>query len=174
MDFSIHKGSDEVLYRYALRRKEDGELMSDRLQFIFLELPNCSKALTESASVLDNFCYALRNLPSLEDRPEPAERNELLKRLFDSAEIATFTADERIKYQNDMTTQRDIINQIAYAKKEGLVEGHAAGVAEGEARGEAKVAAEKETIARNLRDMGISPEQISKATGLSVEAIAAL
>ena len=83
--------------------------------------------------------------------------------LFDSAELATFTADERIKYQNDMTTQRDIINQIAYAKKEG----HAAGIAQG-------VAAEKEAIARNLKTMNLSPEQIAQATGLSIEAIAAL
>ena len=82
--------------------------------------------LTEKASVLDNFCYALRNLPRLEDRPAPVKNSELLKCLFDSAELATFTADERIKYQNDMTTQRDIINQIAYAKKEGRAEGHAA------------------------------------------------
>ena len=70
-----------------------------------------------------------------------------------------------------MTTQRDIINQIAYAKKEGLTEGlakgHAAGVAQG-------VAAEKEAIARNLKTMQIPPEQISKATGLSIETIAAL
>lgn len=163
MDFSIRKGSDEVLYRYALRRKEDGELMSDRLQFIFLELPNCSKALTETASVLDNFCYSLRNLPSLEDRPAPAEQSELLARLFDSAEIATFTADERNKYLNDMTTQRDIINQIAYAKKEG----HAAGVAEGEVK-------EKVSIARNLKKRRMNPEEIAEITGLSPEAISAL
>ncbi len=136
MDFSIHKGSDEVLYRYALRRKEDGELMSDR--------------------------------------PAPAEKNELLARLFDSAEIATFTAEERNKYLNDMTTQRDIINQIAYAKKEGLAEGLAKGHAAGVAEGEAKVAAEKEAIARNLKTMKLSMEQISKATGLSPEIIAAL
>jgi len=166
MDFSIHEGSEEVLFRYALRRKEDGELMSDRLQFIFLELPNCTRALTEDASVLDNFCYALRNLPRLEDRPAPVGKSELLSRLFDSAEITTFTADERNKYLNDMTTQRDIINQIAYAKKEG----HAAGVAEGEA----KVAAEKEAIARNLKELGLSNGDIVKATGLAEEQVRAL
>ena len=174
MDFSIHKGSDEVLYRYALRRKEDGELMSDRLQFIFLELPNCSKALTENASVLDNFCYALRNLPQLEDRPAPAEKNELLKRLFDSAELATFTADERIKYQNDMTTQRDIINQIAYAKKEGLTEGLAKGHAAGVAEGDAKIAAEKKAIAKNLKARGMNPEEIAEITSLPIETIESL
>ena len=70
-----------------------------------------------------------------------------------------------------MTTKRDIINQIAYAKKEGLEEGHAAGVAEGEVKG---ATAEKEAIARNLKELGLPPEQILKATGLSVEQIAEL
>ena len=100
--------------------------------------------LTEKASVLDNFCYALRNLPRLEDRPAPVKNSELLKCLFDSAELATFTADERIKYQNDMTTQRDIINQIAYAKKEGHAEGEAKGRQEGLEAGRAE---EKSAIA---------------------------
>ena len=70
--------------------------------------------------------------------------------------------------------QRDIINQIAYAKKEGLTEGLAKGHAAGVAEGEVKIAAEKEAIARNLKTMQIPPEQISKATGLSIETIAAL
>ena len=170
MDFSIHEGSDEVLYRYALRRKEDGELMSDRLQFIFLELPNCVKAFTEEASELDNFCYSLRNLESLEERPAPVQKSELLSCLFDSAEIANFTAEERTKYINDMTTQRDIFNQIAYAKKEGLAEGHAAGVAEGDA----KIAAEKKAIAKNLKARGMNPEEIAEITSLPLETIESL
>ncbi len=136
MDFSLHKGSDEVLYRYALRRKEDGELMSDR--------------------------------------PESAGQSELLSRLFDSAEIATFTAEERTKYINDMTTQRDIINQIAYAKKEGRAEGLAEGLAAGVAKGEAKVAAEKEAIARNLKARGMDIDEIAEITALSRETIASL
>ena len=89
--------------------------------------------------------------------------DELLSCLFDSAEIATFTADERNKYFNDMTTQRDIINQIAYAKKEG----HAAGVAQG-------VAAEKEAIARNLKARGMNPEEIAEITSLPIETIESL
>ncbi|MBO4447827.1 MAG: Rpn family recombination-promoting nuclease/putative transposase [Bacteroidales bacterium] len=174
MDFSIHIGSDEVLYRYALRRKEDGELMSDRLQFIFLELPNCAKALTPEAGVLDNFCYTLRNLTTMEERPAGTESSELLSRLLDSAEIATFTAEERTKYINDMTTKRDIINQIAYAKKEGLAEGLEEGLAKGEAKGEAKLIAEKKAIARKLKARKMSTEDIAQITGLSEKEIAAL
>ena len=91
--------------------------------------------------------------------------------MFDSAEIATFSIDERNKYLNDMTTKRDIINQIAYAKKEGLEEGHAAGVAEGEVKG---ATAEKEAIARNLKARGMDIAEISEITSLPYETIASL
>ena len=43
--------------------------------------------------------------------------------LFDSAEIATFTPQEKIKYEYDMTTERDIRNQIAYAEEKGMEKG---------------------------------------------------
>ena len=66
-----------------------------------------------------------------------------------------------------MTTKRDIINQIAYAKKEG----HAAGVAEGEAKG---AAAEKESIARNLKARGMDIAEIAEITSLSRETIESL
>ena len=52
------------------------------------------------------------------DRPQGFE-GELFRLLFESAEIATFTPDERIKLKDDMRTERDLKNQIAYAKEEG-------------------------------------------------------
>jgi len=174
MDFSIHKDSDEVLFRYALRRKEDGELMSDRLQFLFLELPNCKSALTPKATLLDNFCYALKNLPHLDEQPAEFSQ-EIFTLLFNSAEIATFSADERNKYKHDMTTQRDIRNQIAYARKEGVAEGIAQGIAKGEARGRAEGKAEgKIEVAKNLIKLGMSSEQVCQATGMTPEQVRAL
>ena len=136
--------------------------MSDRLQFLFLELPNCKSALTPKATLLDNFCYALRNLPEFEDIPEEFSQ-EIFTLLFNSAEIATFTTDERNKYKHDMTTQRDIRNQIAYARKEGVAEGKAEGRAE-----------EKIEVARNLLKLGVTSEQICLATGLTKEQLEAI
>ena len=33
------------------------------VEYIFLEVPNCRKAMTSEASLLDNFCYAMRKRP---------------------------------------------------------------------------------------------------------------
>lgn len=73
VNFSIHKGSDQVLYRYRLREIESGEQMTDRIEYIFLEVPNCVRALTPDASLLDNLCYVLGHISVLEERPEGTE-----------------------------------------------------------------------------------------------------
>lgn len=68
--------------------------------------------------------------------------------MFESAEIATFTPQEKIKLEFDMRTERDLKNQIAYARKEGLEEG----------REEERI-----RIVENLRKLGISEEKIASA-----------
>jgi len=97
--------------------------MTPRIRFVFLELPNSlGRALTPQASVLDNICYAFHEMEHLTERPAELKQ-ELFKLLFISAELANFTVDERAKYQLDMTTERDIKNQIEYARDEGREEG---------------------------------------------------
>ena len=148
MDFSMHEGSDKVLWRYSIRNDSDHEeLMTDHLHYIFLELPNCKKALTSEATVLDNFCYALHNMDSLPAQPKEL-KEEIFKILFESAEISTFTPTERIRYIEDMTTERDLKNQMAYAENKGKAEG-------------------LEQMAKALAQMGISDADIKKALELA-------
>ena len=133
--------------------------MTGNLQFVFLELTNCRKALTPEATLLDNFCYALHNMEHLTDRPEEL-KEEIFKRLFKTAEIATFTPEERIKYENDMTTERDIQNYISYAREKGIEEGRAEGMEKGLLE-----------AARNMLAEGFSIDLVVKCTGLSVEQV---
>ena len=155
MDFSFHEGSDHVLYRYTIREQDSNELMTPHLQYIFLELPNCHKALTPQATVLDNFCFALHNMEHLTDRPAELKA-EIFKLLFDSAEIATFTPEEKAKYQQDMTTERDIRNQIAYAEENGIKKG--------------ELDALVRTAKKMVQELGYTIGQAAEVTGLSPEA----
>ena len=171
MDFSLHEGSDRVLYRYSLRENETGEEMTGSLQFVFLELTNCRKALTPEATLLDNLCYALHNMEHLTGRPEEL-KEEIFKRLFKTAEIATFTPEERIKYENDMTTERDIQNYISYAREKGLEEGMEKGMEKGREEGREEGRAEgMANAARNMLAEGFSIDLVVKCTGLSVEQV---
>ena len=141
--------------------------MTTRIQYIFLELPNSlSRALTENATVLDNFCFALHQMEHLTERPAGLKQ-EIFRLLFDSAEITNFTPEEKAKYQQDMTTERDIRNYISFAREEGRKEGHAEGQEEG---------AKKQALktAKALLGMGVSEDIIVKSTGLSPEEVLGL
>ena len=79
------------------------------MQYLFLELPNCTKAMTPEATVLDSFCYALHNISRLPSRPEGLD-----------ADLTTFANDERLQYFDDMHTKEDIERMIDYAREEGV------------------------------------------------------
>ena len=79
-----------------------------------------------------------------------------------------------------MTTERDLRNQMAYARKEaieqGMAEGRAVGFevgrAEGREEGRAEGSRDKAIeIARNLKGMGMTIEDIAEIVGLETEII---
>ena len=68
------------------------------------------------------------------------------------AEIAKFTPGELKEYEDSLKTYRDLKNSLDTAEEKGRVE-------------------EKIAIARNLKSMGMSISDVSKATGLQEEEI---
>ena len=162
LNFSIHKGSDQVLYRYRLKEVDSGEDMTDRVEYIFLELPNATDPDQDDSSALVQLGFTLKHISEMTEQPEWA-KGEFYDLLFKSAEISNFAPKELKEYRKDMTTERDIKNQIAFAERKGEQKG--------EQRGEARA---NRMTAKNLKEMGIALEDISKATGLSMEVIKAL
>ena len=77
----------------------------------------------------------------------------------EEAEIAKFTPVELKEYEGSLKTCRDLKNSLDTAEEKGRVEGRVE---------------EKTAIARNLKSMGMSISDISKATGLSEEDIDSL
>ena len=78
-----------------------------------------------------------------------------------------------------MTTERDLRNQMAYAAQVGHEEGLAIGKAEGREEGRAEGRAEGreeglKDAAKGMKALGLSDEEISKATGLDVEVVRTL
>ena len=96
------------------------------------------------------------------------ECDKVLERLFEEAEIAKFTTQEIREYETNKMAYRDIKNCIDTAKQEGLAEGIELG---------RKICMElgmnqkAQDIAKNMLAMGISAEQVAKATQLSLEII---
>ena len=159
MNFSMHKDSDEVLFRYLLKRDRGDEVMTESLQFVFLELPNFKKTVTEDTPLIEKICYAFMNMKLFNERPKELYE-EFFKLLFNSAEISKFAPEKHRKYLDAMMTERDLNNVKAFERNKGREEGRA----EGEAKGRAE---EKNETARKLYALGVDADTISKATGLS-------
>ena len=93
-------------------------------------------------------------------------------RLFEEAEIAKFTPQEMREYETSKMAYRDIKNSVDTAKREGKQEGLAEGIEIGMEKGRAEGKHEANTeTAQRLLAMGISAEQVSKATQLPLEII---
>ena len=97
--------------------------------------------------------------------------DELFRVLFESAEIATFTPQEKTKYEHEMRTERDFKNQLAYAEKKGREEGLEKGLEQGRDEGAREKALD---IARAFLKLGTHAETVSAVTGLSLEDVLSL
>ena len=100
------------------------------------------------------------------------------------AEIAKFTPQEMREYETSKMAYRDIKNSVDTAKREGIAEGMEIGMKEGMEKGMAKGKQEGLAegmekgmnqkaleIAKNMLAMGLSAEQVAKATQLPLDII---
>lgn len=115
-----------------------------------------------------------------EDRYINPQTDFGFKRLFEQAEISRFNPQELKQYEDSVNAYRDIVNAINTAIKDGFAEGKAKGLEEGRAEGRAEGWAEgiakgieqrNIEIAKNMLRKGLSAEDISEMTGLSVDLI---
>ena len=93
-------------------------------------------------------------------------------RLFEEAEIAKLTPQEMREYETSKMAYRDIKNSVDTAKREGIAEGMEKGMELGMAKGMEKGMNQKALeIAENMLAMGLSAEQVAKATQLPLDII---
>ena len=165
---------------YRLYEESSHVLLTDRVTFIFIELPKFKKSINElDGNVLEGVYFCFKNMAALEERPKVLS-HQIFTKIFEVSELYNMDECTRDKVLNKMTTERDLRNQMAYARKvaieEGLAEGRAEGLAEGRAEGLAEGRAEGRAEANleaalKFRNLGVAVEIISEATGLSIEEI---
>lgn len=104
------------------------------------------------------------------ERPASFTDPFLLK-LYEAAELAAMTREQRTKIDRIMTTQLDINGWINHAYDKGVEEGHAEGHAEGLEQGHSNAMRE---VAEKLLQSQQDINYVSSITGLSVEALHSL
>ena len=116
---------------YRLYEEKTHTLLTDKLTFIFLELNKFRKGFEElDGDILEGMYFCLKNMAWLDGCPEVLT-HEVFKKMFDISELLNMDEVTRSKVLIKMTTERDLRNQMAYAKKEAIEEGLAEGRAQG-------------------------------------------
>ena len=161
LDFEYEQ--DEMTeHRYQLLETKTFKQMTDKLEFVFVEVAKFNKSEDELETDLDKWLYLLKNMSTLLERPA-ALRDMVFGRLFDVAEYARLDDEERKNYVEAMNTARDTYNQIAYA--------HETGHKEGREEGREEKAYE---IARKMIAKGLDVDTIAELTGLTKDEILTL
>ncbi len=151
----------------VLMNKQRGIPFSDKERFIFLQLPVFKKEADECRDDFERWIYVLKNMEIL-DRMPWAAKDSVFHKLAEIGEVSNMTKDERLKYDAALRHYRDTLNVMRSAedkgRQQGLTEGRQQGLTEG--RQQANI-----QTAKNLLAMGLSVDQIAKATGLNCEEI---
>ena len=158
--------ADSYIHEVKLKDTDDNHIFYDKLTFVYLEMPKFNKREDELETMFDKWMFALCNLYRLLERPK-ALQERIFKRLFDQAEIAQFTPEERREYAESVKDYWDYYSTMQTAHKKGKAEG----LAEGEAKGRAE---EKKENARRMKADGMAADLIAKYTGLTVDEIESL
>ena len=173
--------SDHYHHQVQLVDLRTKEVFYDKLTFIYLEMPKFNKTEAELETIFDKWMFVLRNLSNLLERPL-ALQERVFNRLFQAAEIAAFNPQQRSEYWDSLKSYRDWKNVLDTNMKKSYVKGREEGREEGLAKGLAKGREEglsegmekgevikAEKIARKMKEMGFSTEEIQQATGLTTE-----
>ena len=157
LNFTLEQnaGIPDVRTVYRLYEERHNRALTDRVTYIFLELPKFTKDEEQlDGNVLDGMYFCLRNMTRVVEKPKVLSHN-VFDKIFSIAELYNMDEETRLKILDSMTTERDLNNQLAYAQKEGREEGRRA-------------------TATKLKALGVDVAIIAQATGLSVEEIALL
>ena len=145
---------DTINHDIGLLDKQTHRVFNDKLTFKYVEISKFKKRIEELKTNYDKWLFVLQNLSRLDRQPEYLQ-TAVFNRLFAEAEIAKFTRAELREYEDSLKAYRDIKNSLDSAKQEGKKD-------------------KAIEIAKNLLEMGMSIDNIMKATGLSQEEIAKL
>ena len=167
LDFVFEEDKTDLgKFRYDVKLQDvkTNKTFYDKLTFIYFEMPKFNKTIDELDSHYDKWLYVLKNLHKLDRLPDKL-KEKVFERVFEVAEIAKFSHEEYLSYEDSLKYYRDLKNSLDTAKEEGHEEGWKKGLEKGKEERTSE-------LVKSLLENGVSIEIISKSTGLTVEQIA--
>ena len=124
LDFKFDDGKkhpNKFRYDVKLKELEMDEVFSDKLNFIYLEMPKFNKKIDELETRFEKWLYVIKNLHKLDRIPEKLKESIFLQ-LFETAEISKFSQQEYREYEDSLKYYRDLKNSLDTAKEERTIE----------------------------------------------------
>ena len=162
MNFRLQDAPRKLRTDVVLTDRDSHEVFTDKVRYIFLELPSFCKEEDDCENDFERWIYVLKNMETLQRLPFKA-RKAVFSKLEEIVDIASLSKEERMKYDESIKVYRDNLAINAFAREEGRKEGWKEGRKEG-----------IEEIARKLKQMGMPAISIAECTGLSAEDISRL
>ena len=139
------------LSRLNIYNSETMEKVTDKLNFITIELPKFNKTLRQLETRLDKWIYCIKHLGNL--TKQPAEfRDEIFDELFETASINTLKEENMRQYDKSITEYEDVQVCMADTMELGMITRNI-------------------EIAKKSLQMGLSIDLISELTGLTPKQI---
>ena len=160
--------NDAIHSEYLLQEKTAHTVLTDVLEVHFLDLQAAKKAKEEekAAGKRGQLINWLRFIGATnrKERAMIATKSPVLQMLNEKIDVLTLSPTERKLYESRMKLKSDITTISESQYYAGREEGIQQGMMQGEAKG-------KLETAKNLLAMGLSIENIVKATGLTVQEV---
>ena len=175
MNFHLD-GRRQVRFRtdVSLRDMRTNEPFSDKMRFIFLDLPAFTKDEETCETDFERWIYVLKNMEILQRMPFKA-RKSVFEELEKIADISALSKEDQEKYEHIIKVYRDNLVTEQWAIEQGFKKGHEKGHEKGLQEG-IQIGREEGLLdaARGMKAKGYPLEDIAQITGLSPKEIQAL
>ena len=118
MNFRLEDTPHKLRTDIVLSDRDTHEVFSDKLRFIFIELPSFNKEEEECETDFERWIYILKNMETLNRLPFKA-RKAVFEKLEKIVDIASLSKEERMKYDESIKVYRDNLATISFAKNQG-------------------------------------------------------
>jgi predicted transposase/invertase (TIGR01784 family) len=155
LDFAIFDTSDYLSKHLILDEKTFKQEMQD-FEFNFIELKKFKLQLSECNTLAKKWIYFIQNANTFELIPKEFEDIDTFKTAFEIAKKYKWSKEELDVYDNIDMKKGSINSALETAKLDGIEQG---------------IEQEKFTIAKNLKQAGVTFEIIMQTTGFSLKEI---
>lgn len=116
LNFSLTDLPHKLRTDIVLADRDTHELFTDKMRYIFIELPSFTKEEDECENDFERWIYVLKNMEKLQRLPFKA-RKAVFEKLEQIVDIAAMSKEDRMKYDESIKVYRDQLVTMEYERQ---------------------------------------------------------